>query len=121
MSERRRTDFEVLLSEGHQFACFVCGGARERLFRVRLQECPAGPYPLDQAPLYQIRRRLICGTCLGAFDYADAGAQAVFVSARATIAGREWLLRQHPFKKPPTYTRDEWTQYLTRTRTRRTH
>jgi hypothetical protein len=121
MHERPSTDLEVLLAEGYEFVCFICRTEPEHLFRVRLQQWPAGPYPLGQDEPYRIRRRLICWTCLRTFEYPDAGASAIFISARATISGREWCLRQHPFKKPTSYNSSQWARYVARTRSRRTH
>jgi len=91
------------------------------LFRVRLQRFATKPYPREDEEAYRIRRRLLCADCLQAFEPPDAGPYAIFISARAVIDGREWCLRAHPHRMPVHYSRAEWTTYLRRTKTRRTH
>lgn len=116
-----RSDLAVLLEDGQAFVCFICGHERERLFRVRLPQWSGDSSPRSWDEACQIRRRLICGECLGSFDYADAGPRAVFINAITTIAGRGWCLRLHPHQMPTSYTRDSWSRYVSSVIARRGH
>ncbi len=102
---------EARVEEQGTFQCFLCSSEPPMLFRVAMAEWPSGGLECTSDVRANLRRRLVCDTCLRLFELKN-------LWATARIAGRVWYLGGYG-PVPPVYTREKWFRYVERMRSPR--